>query len=94
MIAEFAVQHEGERVEGQTSPLSVVETEAKFDLGITTLFLGESPRMTALYWLMWRSLHPDGSTADDREFHSWLAGLEGFEVGEAVESALPPPMPR
>lgn len=89
MIAEFAVVHDGTRVAGVTTPLSAVETEDKFDCGVTSLFLGESPRMKALYWLMWRSLHPHASTSDDTDFYRWLAGVESFEVG----AELPPPSP-
>ena len=92
MIVEFQIstRDHGE-VAGATTPVSVVETERRFDLGVVDLFMGTSPRMEALYWLLWRSLNPDADISDDAPFMSWLCDLVGFTVKDAD---LPPPPPQ
>jgi hypothetical protein len=91
MIASFNVTTAEGVQHGSTSPVSSVETERRFldrhgnPLGITTLFTGESPRTEALYWLMWRSLHPLAAISDDVAFMSWLTTLTGYDFAEEPE---------
>ena len=55
----FRVVVRGQPATGATTALATVEMERRFGLGAVELFIGGSPRMEALYWLSWRSLHPD-----------------------------------
>jgi len=73
---------DGKTVESVTSPVSVVETERRYNLGITDLFIGTSPRMEALYFLMWRSMYPTANIDDDDEFLEFLTDLDTFTVAD------------
>lgn len=88
----FRVVVNGVAADGRTSAIAVVEMERKFDVGAVDLFVGDSPRMEALYWLAWRSLHPAAATATDAVFDAWLAGLTVFEV-DPNDPGLPVPAP-
>ena len=91
MIAEFNVTTAEGVQHGSTSPVSSVETERRFldrhgnPMGITTLFAGDSPRTEALYWLMWRSLHPTSAISDDVAFMAWLATVIAYDFADNME---------
>lgn len=86
MIVEFTVLYtDGTADKAATSPLTAVETERRFSIGCTELFM-EQGRMEALYWIMWRSLHPTVDSTDDDEFMGWVATVADFDVGETDDA--------
>lgn len=87
----FTVHVDGEPIDGVTNELAIVETERRFNLGVVSVMIGADPRLEALYWLMWRSLHPNVDADDDTHFLSFVGSFTA--APEVDQDDLPPPPP-
>jgi hypothetical protein len=90
MIVPIRVEYvDGSTDEVDTSAVSVVNMERRFNLGVVGLFALPTARMEALYWLAWESLRLAGRPVD--EFDGWLSKLVTVDLGELSKFAPPPP---
>lgn len=90
MIVSVQVIHvDGTVSSVDTSAVSVVNTERKFDVGIMGLFALPTARIEALYWLGWESLRLSGQPVPP--FDTWLRTVATIDVADPDPPTLPPP---